>query len=109
VLANLVSNAVRHAEPDTAVGVRLSTDGPAAIVEVENAGVSLSQEDAVRVFDRFYRAESSRTTGSEGAGLGLAIVRSIVELHGGKASALSDPPRTIFRVTLRAAAPASFS
>lgn len=102
MIANLVSNAVRHAEDGSTVRVRLSSAGSAALLEVQNRGVPLAASDATRVFDRFYRAQTSRTVATEGAGLGLAIVKSIVELHGGEASVASSPTGTTFRVTLGA-------
>ena len=100
VIANLVSNAVRHAQPSSTVTVKLSSGDGAAAINVHNEGSPLSEREAERVFDRFYRGESSRTVSSEGAGLGLAIVKSIVDLHGGTASARATPTGTTFRVTL---------
>ena len=100
VIANLVSNAIRHAERGSAVTVRLAEDSGAARIEVHNRGARIGDADAHRVFDRFYRAEASRTTSAEGAGLGLAIVRSIVDLHGGNAAVAATATGTVFRVTL---------
>ena len=105
VIANLVSNAVRHAEPGTTVTVRLTMDSRHAVVDVDNRGSRLGEREAERVFDRFYRGESSRAASSEGAGLGLAIVKSIVDLHGGVALARATPDGTTFHVRLPAGSP----
>ena len=100
VLANLLSNAVRHARQGSTVELSVMTSPTSAIFEVGNAGPELSQSDLDRIFDRFYRAESSRSEPTEGAGLGLAIVKSIVELHRGEVAASSGKGKTIFRVVL---------
>lgn len=102
VIANLVSNAVRHAATGSTVTVQLSSADGAAAIDVHNEGPSLSGPEAERVFGRFYRAESSRVSASEGAGLGLAIVKSIVDLHRGVASAKATSSGTTFSVTLPA-------
>jgi len=81
VVTNLVENAHRHA-PGTAVVLRAaSTTGGGIRLEVEDRGPGLAPQEAARAFDRFARADRSRSTPS--SGLGLAIARSIVELHGG--------------------------
>lgn len=98
VIANLVSNAIRHAESGSAVRVRLSGEPAVATVDVENTGVPINPEDAERIFDRFFRARDSR--GADGAGLGLAIVKAIVDLHGGRVGVSGTSSGTTFRVTL---------
>lgn len=81
VVTNLVENACRHA-PGSPVVLRAAATGAGGVrLEVEDRGPGLAPEEAVRVFDRFARADRSRSTA--GSGLGLAIARSIVELHGG--------------------------
>jgi len=103
MLANLVSNAVRHARAGSAVQVAVAHEGALARVEVTNEGAELPPEAGERMFDRFFRVESARTSSGEGAGLGLAIVKSIVELHGGRIGFESGAGRTTFRVVLPAA------
>ena len=84
VVANLVENAVRHSPPGEPVTVRARTDGDArVVVEVDDAGPGIADEDAGRVFERFYRSDAARASADGGAGLGLAIARWIVDLHGG--------------------------
>ncbi|HEX6265659.1 MAG TPA: heavy metal sensor histidine kinase [Burkholderiales bacterium] len=100
LLANLVSNAVRHADEGTVVEVSVRGSDGAADIAVTNEGRHLSEEDRRRVFDRFYRGAASDGVLGEGAGLGLSIVKSIVQLHGGQVAAMSSAGRNTFSVTL---------
>ncbi|GAB3527872.1 sensor histidine kinase [Arthrobacter monumenti] len=88
VLANLVTNALRYTPPGTpieiAVGVqRVIDDSKDSIIEVRDHGHGISDAEAARVFERFYRADTSRTRETGGTGLGLAIVAAIVAQHDG--------------------------
>lgn len=83
VVTNLVSNALRHTPDDAAVRVRIVEEPGAVVLSVADTGPGMEPDEAVRVFERFYRTDSSRSRGSGGAGLGLSIVQSIVERHGG--------------------------
>ena len=87
VVSNLVGNALRYTPDDSpielAVGVR-TVDGLArSVIEVRDHGPGISADDAPKVFERFYRADTSRTRETGGSGLGLAIVAAIVGAHGG--------------------------
>jgi signal transduction histidine kinase len=83
VLTNLLTNAVRHS-PDGGTVTVSARPAPGAIrIEVSDEGPGIPAADIERIFDRFYRVDAARESGSGGAGLGLAIARSIVELHGG--------------------------
>jgi signal transduction histidine kinase len=122
-LQNLAANAVRYAPPGSAVRLTSRVDGSPV------AGVALSIEDEgpagiapdhlPHIFDRFYKADASRPFGraqggpnevqgdygtsvSGGSGLGLSIVKAIVERHGGRISAVSCPGRTVFEIVLPA-------
>ena len=75
---NLLDNALRYTPEGGHVTARVRQQGDFALLEVEDNGIGLSEEDALKVFDRFYRVEG---TGVDGSGLGLAIVREIAELH----------------------------
>ena len=102
VLGNLVANALQHT-PDTAgITVRVGTDGDNAVLEVCDEGPGHEPEDAHRVFERFYRADSSRARASGGTGLGLSIVDSLVYAHGGTVTRHAPRPGTgcRFRVSL---------
>jgi two-component system OmpR family sensor kinase len=101
VLGNLMTNAVQHT-PDTAdITVRVGTDGDDAVLEVADEGPGMSHQDALRIFERFYRTDSSRTRTSGGTGLGLSIVDSLVQAHSGSVSVTTAPGRGCrFRVSL---------
>jgi two-component system, OmpR family, sensor kinase len=101
VLANLLTNAVRHTPPDTPVHVQVTSDDTEAVIEVRDEGPGMVPEEATRVFERFWRADSSRARVSGGTGLGLAIVSAIAEAHGGRAEVLTAPGAgAAFRVHL---------
>ncbi len=85
-LSNLLSNAIRHCPDGGTVRVRLRQDGAGIAIIVENPG-EIAPDKLHRLFDRFYTGDPARRSGTEGIGLGLAIARSIVELHGGSLSA----------------------
>lgn len=84
VMRNLIENAVRHAPAGTTVTVRVSTDHDGPVVRVVDEGPGFPPEFAAHAFDRFTRADESRTRATGGAGLGLAIARGLVEAHGGR-------------------------
>jgi len=83
VLTNLVANAIRHSPPDGDVDVQAIAENGHARIEVSDAGPGIPAEEVERVFERFYRSDPARSADDGGAGLGLAIARWIVELHGG--------------------------
>ncbi|MGC2352072.1 MAG: heavy metal sensor histidine kinase [Candidatus Udaeobacter sp.] len=87
-LGNLLDNALRFTPENGSIQISLSEHGGDFEVAVSDNGCGIAAEHLPRVFDRFYRAESSR--GSDGAGLGLALVKSIVDLHGGSATIQSQ-------------------
>jgi signal transduction histidine kinase len=82
-ISNLVANAVIHSGSDE-VSVALSCSDGSVLVSVEDHGVGIAPELRNRVFDRFFRVDRSRDSGTGGTGLGLAIVREIARLHGGE-------------------------
>ena len=93
VIANLVENAVRHSPPKGTISVRAvaAPDGGARL-EVSDDGPGIPDSEVARVFERFYRADSARSSSDGGAGLGLAIARWIVELHGGDIRVARNEP-----------------
>jgi two-component system OmpR family sensor kinase len=110
VVTNLVANAVRHtpAGSPIEVGVGVTNDpqeGPRAVLEVRDHGPGLPPQEADRVFERFYRVDSSRRRGTGGgSGLGLSIVAAVTAAHGGEVAVLSTPGGgATFQVTLPAA------
>jgi two-component system OmpR family sensor kinase len=106
VVANLVGNALTHTPDDAAITVRVATEprtgnGLGAVIEVSDTGPGLSAEDAEKVFERFYRADASRTRSSGGSGLGLSIVAALTAAHGGSVEVESEPGQgATFRVVL---------
>ncbi|MBK5221808.1 MAG: HAMP domain-containing protein [Acidimicrobiia bacterium] len=84
VVANLVENAVRHSPSGSPVQVAARAADGAVVIEVADEGPGIAPEEAEQVFERFYRADLSRSVEGGGSGLGLAIVRWIVDLHGGE-------------------------
>jgi signal transduction histidine kinase len=89
VLMNLLSNALRHTPAGGAVTVQASSTASELRVAIQDTGDGLDPDQLALVFDRFYRADTSRSRDTGGAGLGLAIVKAIVEAHGGHVEARS--------------------
>lgn len=83
VITNLAVNGLKHGGPDAEVAINLSDDTEHIIIEVADNGIGISQQDAAHIFERFYRADTSRTRATGGSGLGLAITKSLVEAHNG--------------------------
>lgn len=100
--SNLLSNAIRHT-PEAGV-VRVKIDavhaGTDLVVGIENTGEPIMPEHLPRLFDRFYRVDAARAASSEGAGLGLAITKSIISLHSGTIRVTSNSSRTRFELLL---------
>lgn len=100
-LSNVLSNAIRHSADDSDIAIHIDhADDGSTCLSIENMGQTISPEHLPRLFDRFYRVDSARQRFSDGAGLGLAITRSIMRSHGGDATVASDNGRTIFQLTL---------
>ncbi len=89
-VGNLVSNALAHTPPGGAIVLRTKSDASTVRIEVSDTGAGIPAEALPRVFDRFFRVDSSRSKVSGGTGLGLAIVQSIALLHGGHAEIWSQ-------------------
>ncbi|XVQ07110.1 sensor histidine kinase [Spirillospora sp. CA-255316] len=105
VLSNLTSNALAHTPPGTPVAIKLGPGrldkAPALVLDVVDQGPGLTPEQAERVFERFYRTDTSRTRRTGGSGLGLAIVASLAAAHEGTVSVHSSPGAgATFRLTL---------
>jgi two-component system sensor histidine kinase BaeS len=89
IVRNLLHNARTHTPPDGWIAVTLSGTPEAVTIEVEDSGRGIEAEHLPHVFDRFYRADTSRSRATGGAGLGLAIVRQLALAHGGTVTAAS--------------------
>jgi heavy metal sensor kinase len=102
MLANLIDNAIRYTPEDGTITLSLSRDDGWARIDVADTGEGIASEHLPHVFDRFYRADKSRTKRKGGTGLGLAIVKGIAEHHGGTVSVVSEPGEgSTFTVWLR--------
>ena len=101
-ISNLIDNAIRHTPPGGTVQVAPSNEKEGVDIKIIDSGHGIAPEDLPYIFDRFYRAQKSRTPGkSGGAGLGLAIAKKILELHGSSLSVQSAQNQgTTFRFTL---------
>jgi two-component system sensor histidine kinase VicK len=85
VILNLVSNAVKYTPEGGNILVRSGHSTPESVfVSVRDNGIGIPEEDQPRLFERFYRVEKARTSGTGGTGLGLAIAKELVEAHGGR-------------------------
>ena len=100
ILVNLLSNAFKHTfEGDIAVETRLSADGRHAEALVIDTGIGMAADQLPRLFERFHRIDCARGRSFEGMGIGLALVRELVALHGGSISVESEPScGTTFRI-----------
>jgi two-component system sensor histidine kinase BaeS len=101
VLRNLLANAVAYTPEGGSVRLSAEASAEAVTICVQDTGVGIAPEHLPNVFERFYRADSSRARATGGAGIGLAIVRQIVEAHGGAITVQSTPGHgTTFRFSL---------
>ena len=99
-LSNLLSNALRHTPAGGEITIAIDADAIAVRMAVSNVGDPIDADQLERIFDRFHRGSTQRARHGEGAGLGLAITRSIVRAHGGEISAHSAEGVTRFAITL---------
>jgi signal transduction histidine kinase len=101
LLINLLDNAIRYTPPGGKVSAKLEADPARVLIRVSDTGVGIPPEAAPHVFERFYRADKSRSRQDGGFGLGLAIVKWIAESHNGSVELTRNPaPGTTFTVTL---------
>jgi signal transduction histidine kinase len=106
VLRNLVENAVKYSPDGGTVTVRGDVVGGEAVISISDEGIGIAPEDLGRVFDRFYRADGQAVRRAGGTGLGLSICQGIVQMHGGRIWADSDPGAgSTFHFTLPIADP----
>ena len=108
IFNNLLSNAVKFTSPGGSVTVTVEPEGDGVTVAVRDTGLGIPKSELAHVFDKFYQASTKATAGESGAGLGLAIVREAVRLHGGRIEVASEVDRgTTFVVHLPRSAPAA--
>ncbi|MGH2485425.1 MAG: sensor histidine kinase, partial [Ktedonobacterales bacterium] len=87
ILLNLLDNALYHTPPDGVIEVSATAEGQMVRIAIADSGPGVAPEQRERIFERFYRADLSRSNATGGGGLGLAIVRALVEAHGGSIAA----------------------
>ncbi|MDP2989495.1 MAG: ATP-binding protein, partial [Kiritimatiellota bacterium] len=101
VLRNLIENAVAHTTKDGSIVITAKQQDSWVKVNVADTGEGIPAEDLPNIFERFYRADKSRTRATGGSGLGLTIARRLVEVHGGKIEVQSEPGKgSCFSFTL---------
>lgn len=100
VFNNLIKNAVNYSKENTDINISIINKENQVTVNITNKGKQIPKEKLDKIFEKFYRLDSSRTSKTGGSGLGLAIAKEIVELHGGRIYAESDMKETTFSVTL---------
>ena len=100
VFDNLMRNAVAYCDRETTIHIQVSQDKDNAKIVFINEGPKIANDKLQHIFEKFFRADNSRSGETGGAGLGLAIAREIVELHGGQIQAQSDDHETRFIVSL---------
>lgn len=94
--SNIIDNAIKFTPSGKKVSLSLGKDAKSAVINIHDQGIGITPEDMPKIFDRFYRGKSAI---ADGHGLGLSIVKWIVELHGGTISVTSTPEGTNFQIT----------
>jgi len=101
VVTNLLANAIQYTPRDGRIDVRLIRENSSAVLTVADTGIGISPTAMERLFEEFYRAPEAKKAFSDGTGVGLSIVRRVVEIHGGRISVSArEGGGTIFRVQL---------
>lgn len=101
-ISNLLSNAIRHAPVDSTVPIEIISQSNQAFLSISNSGPGIPTQHLHKIFERFYRVDSGRSRAEGGIGLGLAMVRTIMEFHNGTVTVESDiQGPTKFTLTFR--------
>lgn len=90
IVGNIVDNAIQYARAHSVIRITLARPGPSVRVATHNVGATIDDSSLPHIFERFFRADPSRTRGSGGAGIGLAIVKELVTAHGGEVGASNE-------------------
>ncbi|HET6528486.1 MAG TPA: HAMP domain-containing sensor histidine kinase [Balneolaceae bacterium] len=99
ISSNLVENAIKYSTHEKYLGITLSSNKSEVLLQVEDHGIGMTQKDILHIFDKFYRVEDSLTAQTKGHGLGLSIVKNLVELNEGRIEVASTPGKgSIFTV-----------
>jgi signal transduction histidine kinase len=101
VILNLTSNAIKYTPPQGRIAIRMGTQGRSLFWSIRDSGIGISPDAQKRLFEKFFRADNAHTVDTEGTGLGLYLVRLIIERLGGTISCESEEGRgTLFHFTL---------
>ena len=100
VFNNILKNAIAYSYPESAITVNARIEKQQAVITFQNRGKTIPQQKLRSIFEKFYRLDEARATNSGGAGLGLAIAKDIVTLHGGTISVRSEKEFTVFTVRI---------
>jgi signal transduction histidine kinase len=100
VWINLIHNAIKFTPEQGEISIILTNDESQAVCRISDTGIGISEEDRMHIFERFYKADKARERALGGSGLGLSLVKKIVELHGGKVFAESAGKGSMFTVML---------
>ncbi len=100
VFNNVLKNAISYSYKNTTITITASNEDANTVIRFSNQGDTIPAEKLERVFEKFFRLDTARSSHTGGAGLGLAIAKEIVEAHGGSISAASDADQTVFTVVL---------
>ncbi len=90
---NLIENALKYSSSDSRVAVRCGSENGAAFIEVIDQGIGIPPGDREKIFEKFYRAENARASNVQGTGIGLALVKRIMEIHGGSVAVVGTPAK----------------
>lgn len=102
---NVIGNAIKYTPAGGEVSVKVTEDGPGVVIEVADNGIGIKEDEAEMVFEKFYRARDRRVASITGTGLGLALAREVVRLHGGDITVKSQLDKgSTFTITIPAAA-----
>ena len=93
VLHNLLDNAIKYSSGSKEIDLSAVQQNGAVAITVKDYGIGIEKEDQLKIFDRFYRVKSDETSGIKGSGLGLTLVKKIIEAHGGKTEIKSKPSK----------------
>ena len=88
-MLNLLSNAIKYTDPNGCINVNIDTTDTNVIISVKDTGIGISKENQSIIFERFMQVDDILTRKCEGSGIGLSLVKSLVEMHGGKIAVYS--------------------
>jgi two-component system phosphate regulon sensor histidine kinase PhoR len=90
-LLNLIDNAIKYSNDEKFIGVKTGSENDSVFLEVEDHGIGIDHAQREKIFDKFYRVTSGLVHNTKGSGLGLTLVKNIVDAHGGKITVHSEP------------------